>query len=338
MPRFSVLVPVYNGELHIKKCLESLLEQTFEDFEVILLNDGSSDRSGEIADEFALNDKRIHVFFQKNQGIFRTRISMMQQAAGEYLVFCDADDWMEKNALEKLDKAIQESNAELILFDSNKVYTEKGKEKIVPDTPIGECAGFLDKEFIAQRLSESFVMNPLWRKTVRRRIVDPKRYHKYLDICQGEDLIIGLPWLFEAGKVFYLKESLYYYRCGEPQSATGRVFPYRFRMVNETRKILLEYLKQYPENVNMEILANHYFLALNYCMADIVFGIKSGREKNAAFEEMKASVVYKSLKNYVRTESMRVRFRLSTRLLIRGHYRALSIFCRFVGIMHRRKR
>lgn len=198
MPRFSVLVPVYNGELHIKKCLESLLEQTFEDFEVILLNDGSSDRSGEIADEFALNDKRIHVFFQKNQGIFRTRISMMQQAAGEYLVFCDADDWMEKNALEKLDKAIQESNAELILFDSNKVYTEKGKEKIVPDTPIGECAGFLDKEFIAQRLSESFVMNPLWRKTVRRRIVDPKRYHKYLDICQGEDLIIGLPWLFEA--------------------------------------------------------------------------------------------------------------------------------------------
>lgn len=65
MPRFSVLVPVYNGELHIKKCLESLLEQTFEDFEVILLNDGSSDRSGEIADEFALNDKRIHVFFSK---------------------------------------------------------------------------------------------------------------------------------------------------------------------------------------------------------------------------------------------------------------------------------
>ena len=102
MPKISVIVPVYNVEKHLDKCLGSILSQTFTDFELLLINDGSLDNSGKICDEYAENDDRIRVFHKKNGGVSSARNLGLDNAQGEWIAFIDSDDWVEKTYLEHL--------------------------------------------------------------------------------------------------------------------------------------------------------------------------------------------------------------------------------------------
>lgn len=93
---FSVLVPVYNVEKYLTKCLVSLEEQTFKDFEVILVDDGSNDNSGKICDKFCEDNKNMKVIHKKNEGLISARRTALEQSSGDYCVFCDSDDFLEK--------------------------------------------------------------------------------------------------------------------------------------------------------------------------------------------------------------------------------------------------
>ncbi len=106
MVRFSVIVPVYNIEEYLVKCVRSILDQTFDAYEILLVNDGSTDNSGEICVEFAQSSKKVHVIHQENQGLSAARNTGMREAKGEYLVFVDGDDFIEPKALSHFDVAI----------------------------------------------------------------------------------------------------------------------------------------------------------------------------------------------------------------------------------------
>lgn len=99
MPKVSVIIPVYNAEKYLRKCLDSVLNQAFEDFEVLLINDGSTDKSGEICDEYALKDKRIRVFHKENGGVSSARNLGLDNAKGEWITFVDSDDRVQKSYL-----------------------------------------------------------------------------------------------------------------------------------------------------------------------------------------------------------------------------------------------
>lgn len=94
-PKISVIVPVYNVEKYLQRCIDSILAQTFTDFEVLLIDDGSKDKSGEICDEYAVKDKRIRVFHKENGGVSSARNIGLEHCIGEYICFCDADDWVD---------------------------------------------------------------------------------------------------------------------------------------------------------------------------------------------------------------------------------------------------
>ena len=100
MPKISIIVPMYNSEKYIKKCLESILNQTYEDFEVLLVNDGSTDKTESIVNRY--NDKRIKYIKNKKSGIGKTRNLGIDKSKGEYLMFVDSDDYLDKSAVEKL--------------------------------------------------------------------------------------------------------------------------------------------------------------------------------------------------------------------------------------------
>ena len=91
-PKISVIVPVYNVEMFLRRCIDSILAQTFTDFELLLIDDGSKDKSGEICDEYATKDVRIRVFHKQNGGVSSARNVGLNHAIGEYICFCDADD------------------------------------------------------------------------------------------------------------------------------------------------------------------------------------------------------------------------------------------------------
>ena len=116
MATISIIIPVYNVEKYLSSCVESLLSQTIsENLEIILVNDGSTDNSGNICDEYAKKDKRIKVFHQQNQGVCAARNKGMEMASGEFLTFVDADDYMPHDAIEALYKDITENNADMAI-------------------------------------------------------------------------------------------------------------------------------------------------------------------------------------------------------------------------------
>ena len=109
----SVIIPIYNVENYLKKCLDSICSNTYHNLEIILVDDGSKDQSGKICDEYCKYDKRCRVYHRKNHGVSATRNFGLQCATGKYVAFIDSDDYIEKNYFSSLSKTIEASNSEL---------------------------------------------------------------------------------------------------------------------------------------------------------------------------------------------------------------------------------
>ena len=129
MPKVSIIIPVYNAEKYLNQCLESLCNQTLTDFEVVCINDGSTDSSLEILQDFASKDSRFIIIDKKNEGQGVARNIAIKQAKGEYLLCLDSDDWLETDALEKAYNKITTDNTDILFFDVYN-YSEKNKKKI----------------------------------------------------------------------------------------------------------------------------------------------------------------------------------------------------------------
>lgn len=125
---FSIIVPVYNVEPYLEECLRSVLEQSFADYEILLVNDGSTDNSGQICEDFAKKDPRIRVFHQRNSGLSVARNVAMKAAQGDYFVFVDSDDALAENALQTISEAIQEQNPDVISGYTYRMSAREGRK------------------------------------------------------------------------------------------------------------------------------------------------------------------------------------------------------------------
>lgn len=125
---FSVILPVYNVEKYLAECMESILKQTYEDYEVILVNDGSKDNSGSLCDGYAKRDERVRVIHKANGGASDTRNVGLENARGEYVVYVDSDDYITSDTfLAELAEEIQKSGSDIVLYKFTKLYDETGK-------------------------------------------------------------------------------------------------------------------------------------------------------------------------------------------------------------------
>lgn len=160
MPKISIIVPVYNVEKYLSCCLDSIKAQTFTDWECILVDDGSSDNSGKICDEYANNDNRFVVIHQKNAGASAARNKGLDIAKGEYILFVDSDDWIENTLIEKLYLCIKSNSGDVSIAKLKFIYPD-GKSKDAKDNPVqfdmpsdfseitqGPCAKLIRKELL----------------------------------------------------------------------------------------------------------------------------------------------------------------------------------------------
>ena len=143
----SIIVPIYNVELYLRRCVYSLITQTYKKIEIILVDDGSPDRCGEICDEYAKADSRVRVIHKTNGGLSSARNAALDIATGDYIMFVDSDDWIESNCCEELVKKIMEYNADIVAFGLNYVY-DSGK--IVKS--LSGLTGLADKEMCMEYL------------------------------------------------------------------------------------------------------------------------------------------------------------------------------------------
>ncbi|NLO44924.1 MAG: glycosyltransferase family 2 protein [Clostridiales bacterium] len=210
---FSLLVTVFNKESYIDDFFRSVLNQTYADFEVIVIDDGSSDGSGKIADSYAEKDRRIKVWHTSNRGVLNARKTALDKAAGEYILNVDSDDLLEPCLFETLAEAIAKHDCDLVLFDFVSFYADgrERRETYFDGERIfeGDSKGELFSELLTARL------NSLSTKCYSKKIASISLdYGKFRGLKHGEDLLQSAYIISNAEKTLYLNIPLYRYRAG----------------------------------------------------------------------------------------------------------------------------
>lgn len=162
MPKASVIVPVYNVEAYLEKCVQSIFRQTEQDFELLLVDDGSTDSSGQLCEELAKKDSRIRVIHQENQGLGGARNTGIREAKGDWLLLVDSDDWIEPEILEKSLEAGLREEADMVMFPFRSV-DEEGRELAVfrENIPVGRAFALKERKDIL--LTAPVAWNKLYR-------------------------------------------------------------------------------------------------------------------------------------------------------------------------------
>ena len=218
--KISVVVPVYNVANYLKKCLDSLVNQTFKDFEVICVNDGSTDLSLSILEGYALKDSRFKIITQENNGVSSSRNIGIKNVQGDYVIFVDADDWLEKNALEELYTHIKGFESDITMFQF-KSYNENTNEfdessytnlEMIPDSLVTSNFTYDDVIDVLFKISHA-PFNKLYKKSLIDEILFPE------GLGSGEDLDFFFTAFLNAEKISVVKKFLYNYRVFDDSSS-----------------------------------------------------------------------------------------------------------------------
>lgn len=220
--KISVVLPVYNVADYLRKCLDSLVNQTFKDFEVICVNDGSTDLSLSILDGYALTDSRFKIVNQENQGLSGARNTGIEHVQGEYVLFVDSDDWLEENALKELYNHVKVFNSDISMFKFKNYYEDTSEFSEGPFTNL-EC---IDPSFFTGNFSYYDVLDIIFKishapfnklyKTSFLKDIDAKFLHG----SYYEDLEFFYKVFLKAKKVSVLPEFLYFYRIRDNSIST----------------------------------------------------------------------------------------------------------------------
>jgi len=208
-PTVSIIVPVYNGEETIRRCVDSILAQEYRDFELLLVDDGSIDGSVQILDDYGRQDERVRVIHKENTGVSDTRNTAIELARGTYLQFLDSDDWITPDATKLLVRAAEANGCDLVISDFYRVVGERCSHK----GDIEETAAMTREEFAACMMENpaDYYYGVLWNKLYRRAIVQEHRIRMNTDISWCEDFMFNLEYMHYAKVFFALQVPIYYY-------------------------------------------------------------------------------------------------------------------------------
>lgn len=199
--KISIIIPIYNAEKYLKKCIESIILNKNEELEILLINDGSKDYSDNICKEYLFKDNRIKYFNKENSGCSATRNFGIQKAKGEYIWFIDSDDYIEKNSIEKILKVINEKKSDLLIFGYFNVKDDEVLGKIIP-----KKANTKDEIY-----SQMNIFNSPWNKIYNLKILKENNI-RFPEKCHmGEDMAFNFKYMYFCKKISTIDEGFYNY-------------------------------------------------------------------------------------------------------------------------------
>lgn len=211
--KFSIIVPIYNVEKYLKQCLDSILSQTYPDFELILVNDGSTDGCGEICKEYSEKDNRIVLIDQENRGLLAARRIGIKAATGEYIIHVDSDDYVKTTLLERLYDEISKTECDLLQYGFSLTDNEGNYLKSFSFDELPTTDGYISREELIRAMLTGPQYNSIWAKCAKKTIVDSDAdYSIYGRLMMGEDIFQSIPLIEKADKICVIKEPLYIYR------------------------------------------------------------------------------------------------------------------------------
>lgn len=215
--KFSVIVPVYNAEKHLRECITSVVTQSYSNFQLIVVNDGSTDNSQIILDEYAVKDSRIKIIHKQNQGPLLARVDAIKIADSDYCIFIDSDDLLSPCFFEPFIEELEVHDHDIFIYNyelmSSNGVTIKKAESLFTDRSVfvQENKIELYKEVVKAKL------NSLWVKAIKTELMqkDPTNYSDFANVFFGEDLLLSLYPLTMAKSIKYIDLPLYKYRMNE---------------------------------------------------------------------------------------------------------------------------
>ena len=254
MPKISVIVPVYKVEKYLNRCVDSILNQTFTDFELILVDDGSPDNCGKICDEYAVKDNRVVVIHQKNAGASNARNNGIKIARGEYLAFCDSDDVVSSMWLQRLIRFAKPNVLPIGAYCQDKDSLCNNKRLSIEE----------DKEYnknLYYQFAQCGIAGYLWNALYCRDIVANNSIalrEKHSEGDYNEDLIFTLSYVRHIDKLVYTGYTDYCYDNHNDSLSHSDKFNY-FKKYSEKFRLWLEFIKEYSSDVNeIKKLADSY--------------------------------------------------------------------------------
>ncbi len=312
--KVSVIIPVYNvAEQYLKRCIETVLSQTVSDIEVIIINDGATDGSDRICNEYALVDNRVRVVHQENQGVSVCRNKGIDEATGDWIAFVDSDDWIENDYLEKMIDAGEHHNADIVISDCYVEYSSKTdiihfyKQDYLNSDDVGKDRFVL--QFLCSKLygdgDNATDSGAPWGKLYNRKFIVDNNLIFDIRLKRMQDNVFNMYAFEMSEKIIYFKNPLYHYRKSS-SSGFQRYIP----EIAEYYKIVFDeinyYIKRYNKSEKFIDALNYKIITSVYPIAKMNFFHKDNplsyadRKKN--FTDMISSEYYSNAVLYVKMD------------------------------------
>lgn len=261
MPNVSIIVPIYNSEEYLEECIASILNQTYKNFELILINDGSTDRSQEICELYKNKDPRVITINKKNEGVSETRNHGIKAARGKYILFVDSDDIVSKDWIEVLYKTISKYEKNLIISG----YCTKSKSSSQETKTIfseNELNSIINKKDFFL-IYEKHLINSPCNKIYRASILKKYDIKFKKDISLGEDLLFNLEYLKYIDSIILINKPLYNCIVRENESLSRKYYKNLFEICNLLHTEIYKAMTNFGTDINI-YRKNFYLSYLNY--------------------------------------------------------------------------
>lgn len=284
-PLFSIIIPVYNKEAYLEKCIESIVVQDTGNYEVLLINDGSKDKSGEICDNYSKRHSQIKVFHQKNQGVSAARNTGLNNASGEWIMFVDADDWVEPWILEDLDSQLKSLQAvDLIRCYPNKINL-KGVASS-PDLP-DQVVLYKRDDFLKRGLLPGLVSSVI----VTKKLVDKYNLRFNNDLGFQEDSEFNFRCVINSERILLYNKAFYNYFVNDDSTTSNLNFKkisdfltsFQMMQAYAGNEKSIEVKRQLKRSLNNSIRMFTIESAANYVHSDI----QAAKVRNALYQFLK---------------------------------------------------
>lgn len=303
--KVSIIIPVYNCEKYLKKCVDSILEQTYDNFELLLVNDGSTDNSLEVCKSF--KDKRIKVINKKNGGASSARNAGLDKASGDYVMFVDSDDFIHQNTVKELYNNLKKYKAEVsicgctILRDANVIKKITDEEVIYEYSNIDMCKKM-------QGLDNDYVGDVVWGKLYKASLFKTLRF---VEGMMNEDAVLLHELYYNCKKGVKTSKGLYYYCVFDNNSVSRKKFSYKHLDNLKAYDLRVQFFKDKNEQLYVDALKDYTTnLAFNYYL------VKKHLKDKAKLKEMKKTI--KNNKNILKKYKISKKQRI--KLFFQSHF------------------
>lgn len=293
--KVSIIIPMYNAEKSVKRCLKSALKQTYKNIEIICINDGSKDSTAEIVASICKTDTRVVLINKENGGVSSARNLGIEKATGYYIQFLDVDDALEQNATERMVEEMSVKNVDIVICGYHNI--DKTIEVSLPEKTLGFSE--VIEDFIP--LYQSTYLNPPWNKMyIRENIVE-----KFpAEMSLGEDLVFNLCYLRKCEKIRIISDMVYVYTVGQPDSLTSKYNNNAVECLENKIKCVLGFLSYDVKDNMPETLADNFWLDYKHCIDGMISSDHfSDEQLKLKFAELRNTVTwYKCFCKYLPRE------------------------------------